>query len=441
MWQASNKFKATELFIKGIRSLKKGGLKGTLVKIKRYLTRDEAVVQTESLEKNEPLVHGYISFYQDNLDFSNYPNDREIKSLVFYLPQFHTFPENDEWWGTGFTEWTNTKKAEPRFKNHYQPRIPHDDIGYYDLSEYKVLIEQAKLAKEHGIYGFCFYYYWFSGKRLMEKPIDLFLEHKEIDIKFCLCWANENWTRTWDGLENDVLIEQKYQEDDVLNYVRDIKKYVSDDRYIRIYGKPVFIIYNALALPDAAKFFKELRFYAKEEGIGDIFIWICKEATHDARENELRKYVDKMVEFPPRYTGSEPIFLGTIDDGYLVDYKKAVNEHIKKDEVIEKDVYKTAMLGWDNSARRRDSYVVFDNFDVKSFYDWVSYNASYTAQIFEPEERFMFINAWNEWAEGTYLEPDEKYGYTSINTFSRALFELGFDEKPEYRLEDIQIME
>lgn len=406
-----NKFNPAKLFLKEPQVLK----------------INAATVKTENLDDNEP--HGYISFYQDNLGFSSYSNNREIKTLAFYLPQFHTFPENDEWWGKGFTEWTNTRKAKPRFKNHYQPRTPHYDIGYYDLSDFDVLIKQAELAKEHGIYGFCFYYYWFSGKRLMEMPLDLFLEHKEIDIKFCLCWANGNWNRTWDGLENDVLIEQKYREDDVLNYVRDIKKYILDDRYIRINGKPVFMVYDPLALPDAVKFFKELRFYAKEEGIGDILIWICKEATHDAKENELKEFVDKMVEFPPRSTSSKSIALdGIVSDGGLYDYKKLVNEHAINYDVAEKDVYKTAMLGWDNSARRKDYYTVYDNFDIKSFYDWVSYIASYTAKYFKPEERFMFINAWNEWAEGTYLEPDEKYGYTSINTFSRALFELNFDE-------------
>ena len=162
----------------------------------------------------------YDSWYEDDGDYSNYCSD--VKPIAFYLPQFHTFKENDEWWGKGFTEWTNTRKSRPRFPSHYQPREPHPDIGYYDLSDWRVIARQAELAKRHGIYGFCFYNYWFSGKRLMEKPVDLLLAHPEIDIHFCLCWANENWTRRWDGNDDEVLICQNYENDSV-QYIADLK--------------------------------------------------------------------------------------------------------------------------------------------------------------------------------------------------------------------------
>ena len=166
----------------------------------------------------------YNSKYEKNIDFSKYKTD--IKTLTFYLPQFHTIKENDEWWGEGFTEWTNTKKSLPRFEGHYQPRTPHKDIGYYTLDNKETIKKQVELAKMHGIYGFCFYYYWFSGKRLLEKPVDIFLDNKDIDFPFCLCWANENWTKTWDGLNNDILIGQKYSKSDYKKFIVDIKKYI-----------------------------------------------------------------------------------------------------------------------------------------------------------------------------------------------------------------------
>jgi lipopolysaccharide biosynthesis protein len=193
--------------------------------------------------------------------------EKDIKIITHYLPQYHTFKENEEWWGKGFTEWTNTRVCTPRFSGHYQPRIPHGDIGYYDLNNIETLRNQVKLAKKHGIYGFCFYYYWFSGKRLMEKPVDMLLEHPEIDIPFCLCWANENWTRAWDGQYSQVLISQKYSEKDDFNFISDMKKYIDDSRYIKIDGKPLIIVYNPGHIPNCEKSFKKWRERARELGI------------------------------------------------------------------------------------------------------------------------------------------------------------------------------
>ena len=172
----------------------------------------------------EPGVYG--SIYQDDERFPRL--EPEARAIAFYLPQYHTFPENDEWWGKGFTEWTNTRKAKPRFPGHYQPRTPHKDIGYYDLSQVETLKRQAALAKTHGIEAFCMYCYWFDGKKLMEKPLELLVSHPEIKLKFCLCWANENWTRTWDGQEKSVLIQQNYSEENDIRFIQDLKKYITD---------------------------------------------------------------------------------------------------------------------------------------------------------------------------------------------------------------------
>jgi lipopolysaccharide biosynthesis protein len=367
----------------------------------------------------------YDSEYQENINYENLKTD--IKPIAFYLPQFHTFKENDEWWGKGFTEWTNTRKAEPRFEGHYQPRTPHKDIGFYDLSDINVMKKQVELAKQHGIYGFCFYYYWFSGKRLMEKPIDMVLNHPEIDFPFCLCWANENWTRTWDGQEKEVLIAQEYSKKDYKNFIIDIKKYISDERYIKIDGKPVILVYNPYQIPDIKEQFSEWRKYAREEGIGEIYIM--------ARNNladmdfERADIVDAEFDFSPIGLGHPASLMTGLPYKRVVNYKKLVDdiEHLYEQHFTLKPFYYSLMMAWDNSARRKDGFVLYNAYSLKSFYKWLNVIIKYTRLRHKPDSRFIFVNAWNEWAEGTYLEPDEKYGYANINTLSKAIFDLPFN--------------
>jgi len=405
-----------------------------------------------SKTKNNDLLSNYPmstydSEYQDNIDFSKYQSD--IKAIALYLPQFHQIPENDKWWGEGFTEWSNTKKAKQKFRGHYQPRVPHQDFGYYALDDIRVMEKQAKLARQHGIYGFCFYHYWFSGKRLLEKPVDLLLKNPHIDINFCLCWANENWSRTWDGASQDILMEQEYNYDDPDSYIDDIKPYLDDVRYIRVDGKPVILVYNASEIKHTAWVFEKWRMRAREIGIGEILIWACEVFLRTAEYLNLTDMVDAAVEFPPHSVWfPEEAQVNGFGESYynatVWDYKKIVEmmKH-KIQETLNNDVpvdcdeksisplahYKTAMLAWDNSARRREGWACFsNNYSLKSFYDWCHSIANYTKKSFESDHRFMFINAWNEWAEGTYLEPEEKYGYANVNTFSKALFDLPFYE-------------
>lgn len=375
----------------------------------------------------------YDSWYEDDGDYSNYQSD--VKPIAFYLPQFHTFKENDAWWGKGFTEWTNTRKSKPRFPSHYQPREPHPDIGYYDLSDWRVMARQAELARRHGIYGFCFYNYWFSGKRLMEKPVDLLLSHPEIDIHFCLCWANENWTRRWDGNDAEVLISQEY-EDDSVQYIADLKKYIDDPRYIRVKGKPVVMIYRPSLLPDAAKTFARWREWARENGIGEILIWIQRGCSQSS-ESDLVEGADAEVEFSAMGTAKfnqyAPAQAGVPDDGcYLSSYRNLVEHIVAGQGYVERfdhKVYRGVMLGWDNSARRDKGYSVWLGFSLPLYYQWVRYITEYTRKHFSREDSFFFINAWNEWAEGTYLEPDKRFGYSSINVTSRALFNMPLHPK------------
>ena len=373
---------------------------------------------------------GYDSWYEDNVDYSSFSSD--IKTIAFYLPQFHTFKENDEWWGKGFTEWTNTRKSKPRFIGHYQPREPHDDIGYYDLADWRVMKRQAELAKQHGIYGFCFYNYWFSGKRLMEKPLDQFLEHPEIDIRFCMCWANENWTRRWDGENDQVLIKQDY-EDDSVQYIADLKKFIDDPRYIRVDGKPVVMIYRPSLLPNASRTFARWREWARRNGIGEIEIW-AQRGCASIRKSAMVADADAEVEFPPNGTADvesvnnpEGLLSVKPGDAMLPTYASLVANVLNGKATVEgfsHRTYRCITLGWDNASRRAKEFYALYGFSLPLYYQWLRYLIRETRRKHDREDRFLFINAWNEWAEGTYLEPDRKFGYSAINVTSRAIFDL-----------------
>ena len=367
-------------------------------------------------------ANSYESHYEEDEDFSDRTTD--IKALAFYLPQFHTFPENDQWWGKGFTEWTNTRKATPQYPSHYQPREPHDDIGYYDLSDWHTLQKQAEMIRRHGLYGLCIYYYWFSGKRLMEKPLDLLLQHPEIDLKFCLCWANENWTRTWDGLSGQVLIAQKHLNDDI-DFIKDLKKYLMDKRYIRVNGEPLILVYRPGILPNAAKTFRRWREWAMDNGIGKIRLLVVRGCANTP-ETCMVEGADGEVEFPPSYTALPTVLKSTPEGIQILSYPSYVDEivsHRGFSETFRHPVYRTAMLGWDCTPRRK-AFHCWYGFSPERYYNWLRYNIEYTRKHHAPDDRFIFINAWNEWAEGTYLEPDKLFGYTNINTTSRALFDL-----------------
>ena len=350
----------------------------------------------------------------------------DVKLIAFYLPQFHQIPENDKWWGEGFTEWTNVKKAIPQFKGHYQPHIP-GELGYYNLTNKEVMKRQIELAKQYGIYGFCFHHYWFAGKRLLEKPVNMLIENKDLDIPFCLCWANENWTRRWDGLDNEVLIAQKHSPEDDINFIEDISKYFNDTRYIKIDEKPVLIVYRIELFPNPEDTIVRWRKWMEDHGYKGIYLigaqgFACKNPT---------KYgLDAAVEFPPNgmykynYISSQVSFKNPNFKGNIVDYSYYVNNKLYLKEDKEKyNLFKTIIPSWDNTPRRGNKSTIFYNSSPELYKQWLKDIIIYTKTKKNKDEQFVFINAWNEWGEGAYLEPDVKYGYSYLNSTKEAILE------------------
>ena len=436
--QLLKKNKWSNLFLEDLLYYKQNGVIYTLKNHRRNTLKPGYTVENtiitheieniNSITKNNSEDSTIIleeNLYQKDENFKVYSTD--IKVIALYLPQYHTIKENDDWWGKGFTEWTNVKKAKPRFDGHYQPRIPDDYVGFYDLSNIQTIKKQILLAKKHGIYGFGFYYYWFSGKRLLEKPMEMFYENKDIEFPFMIIWANENWTRTWDGKENNILIAQEYKKDDAKNFIIDLKKYLFDKRYIKIDGKPVIGLYDPTKIPNVKKVINIWRKTARECGIGEILIWVCSTDSNAAIMG-VEDYVDGEYEFPPRGKGYTNHYI-LPDKGTGFDYCNLI-ETIRKFDIHTRKipVFRGSMTQWDNSARKKENYHCWINFSPERFYIWNRINIKFLRDNYEEKNRFLFINAWNEWGEGTYLEPDKKYGFSCINALSKAIFDIPYVE-------------
>jgi lipopolysaccharide biosynthesis protein/ubiquinone/menaquinone biosynthesis C-methylase UbiE len=345
----------------------------------------------------------------------------EVRALAFYLPQYHTIPENDRWWGPGFTDWHNVRGARPLFTNHDQPRIPAE-LGFYDLSRKETIERQAAMIRAAGLEGVCIYYYWFNGSCLLEKPLELIHRNPDVDLHYCLCWANENWTRAWDGSDHDVLIAQNYSEQDDLDFIASLCKYFSDPRYLRVHGKPLLLIYRLDILPDPKASADRWRKYCLESGIGEIYL-----LTGQFTDDDPRHYgADAAFEFPPHRL-SGPAFNGVRDlhglsasfEGGVHDYNEMVLNSAGREP--DPSVFRTATMAWDNSARRVEGEpTIFINATPARYQRWLS-RLCREAKSRVPDERLVFINAWNEWAEGVYLEPDRDRGYAYINATRRAV--------------------
>ncbi|CAN5455448.1 glycoside hydrolase family 99-like domain-containing protein [soil metagenome] len=356
----------------------------------------------------------------------------KIKPIAIHLPQFHPFHENDTFWGKGFTEWTNVAKARPLFKGHYQPHIP-SDLGFYDLRLEETRIDQADLARQYGIHGFCYYHYWFNGKRLMHRPFDDMLKTKTPEFPFMLCWANENWTRRWDGLDSEILMKQDYSPEDDKNHIRFLlSNFFTDERYIRVDCKPFILIYRPALFPDIKRTLETWREEAHAFGLGGLHIGYMQ--SFGFREDPKTLGFDCCVDFQPDFSLLSPRTKLTFkqkalfklgfrkqasDINRVYSYNDYVDQMIRLDKPVP-DTYRMVTPMWDNSPRKKTGASLFHDSTPAKYESWLKHAVSVTLEE-KLSENFVFINAWNEWAEGNHLEPCLRWQRQYLEATKRAI--------------------
>jgi hypothetical protein len=361
----------------------------------------------------------------------------EMKIIAFYLPQFHQTPENDAWWGDGFTEWINTSEAKPLFKGHYQPRIPFQG-NYYDLTHSEVRQWQAELARRSGIYGFCYYHYWFKGKRLLHKPLDGVLETGLPDFPFCLSWANESWTRAWDGSKKYILMRQDYgEEQDWREHFKFLANVFKDPRYIKVHNKPLFIIYRPSLIPMCDDILGFWNSEAQKYGWEGIH-FVQTLTIFDNKSTSC--CFEAQIEFEPLYTIGHHLGIAHKALRYInkkfrsllrtlqfpipnillnrINYDWIWNNILTRKRKRDNLIYLGAFADWDNTPRRKEHALIIHGADPEKFEQYLIKQIGIAKKY---QSEFLFINAWNEWAEGAYLEPDERYGYQYLEAVQRAL--------------------
>jgi hypothetical protein len=381
-----------------------------------------------------------------------------LKPIALYLPQFHAIPENDAWWGAGFTDWVHVRRATPGFAGHQQPHVPLD--GYYDQTEEPVLRRQVELAQRYGVAGFAHYHYWFDGKQLLQRPTERFLALRELRHGFCLAWANETWSRRWDGQEHAILIQQEHppvKERWELHFQYLIRAW-TDERALTVDGKPIFLIYRPHRIDAVGDLFDYWRERAAAHGLpGLYFVAMDQSGVCDAH---IKKHFDAYLTFQPhvarralverhksaverglaaarRLLPSDMPLAKALLERYLdyrqaptvLDYDAVWREIVARPFERGITTFPTAFPSWDNSARHGRRAVIYHGASPEKFEHWLRRLAGALTQN-RPEERFLFINAWNEWSEGAHLEPDQRHGYGYLEALARVLADLATPPPP-----------
>ena len=371
------------------------------------------------------------------------------KIIAMYFTQLHAIPENDEWWGKGFTDWDNVRRAKPLFDGHYQPRVPLGS-NYYDQSRMETIRGQIELAKRYGIYGFCHYHYWFDGKQLLETPTNLFLQNTDLDFPFCLSWANETWSKRWDGRDHDILIRQTHPptEESWSRHFDYLIKAWSDERAIKIDGKPVFIIYRPQKIDKIESMLAFWNKKAKESGLKGVYYIFQKqyelsdnaclrsfdaefqfqpfEAIHSAGYSQgaiykqrMRQLIEKLPKIAQSFIWS--LWASSKKNYTIHQYDKVWSQIIRNSMKSSAETFPGVFVDWDNTARYGSRATIIDGASPERFKYWFSKLIEIVSN--RPDDmNYVFLNAWNEWAECAYLEPDERYGYEYLEAIKDVMF-------------------
>ena len=384
------------------------------------------------LLQDNRLNQDYL-YYESQKDYSKIIK-KDTVALSYYLPQFHATPENDKWHGKGFTEWTKVRGTNPLFFGHYQQHTPHSDLGYYLINSPDVLRFQASLMKKAGVFGQIFYHYWFDGKLILDTPSKMLLENKDIAMPFCFCWANENWTKKWDGNENEILLKQNYSSADAKKFIHYLFPFFKDQRYITIDNKPVLFIYRPSSIPNPKKYIEIWNYESKKAGIPSPFIVavLTRGATnpsdyfmhagvervlHDWTNGNVKERKNKLIQYHDI-------------KGSVLEYDDVADYYKSKPSSHDYLYFRSIIPSWDNTPRYgKDGYIVNQS-TPHTFQSWLEALIEYNSSHLPQGKRFIVINAWNEWAEGAHLEPDSRFGYAYLNSIGRALSRTAVNEEP-----------
>lgn len=364
-------------------------------------------------------------YYENQKNFGAEVEKSDVKVLTYYLPQFHPTPENDEWHGSGFTEWTKVRAANPLFQGHYQQHIPHDDIGYYLLDGADTLRTQADQMKKSGVYGQIFYHYWFGGRLILEQPAQVLLENNDIPMRYCFCWANENWTKRWDGNESEILLGQNYSSKDAEAFIRYLIPFFNDQRYIKIDGRPVLYVYRPSHIEDAREYVRIWRKVCTEEGLKEPYIVaVLTRGANNPIDFDMDAGVERVLH--DWTAGAVPEMKDELDQyvpmkGSVLSYEKVADFYSLQGGAKEFSYIRSVVPMWDNTPRYNDAGIMLHGGTPIIFQKWLESAITYSRQHLNERERFVVVNAWNEWAEGAHLEPDTRHGYAYLNSVGRAL--------------------
>jgi lipopolysaccharide biosynthesis protein len=354
------------------------------------------------------------------------------RTIALYLPQFHPIPENDLWWGEGFTEWSSVVAARPRFSTHYQPHLPADDLGYYDLRSPAARDFQAQLMTVYAVDGLCYYHYWFGGRRLLEQPLNEVLRLGKPGTAFALCWANESWRRNWDGRTGEILIEETYSDMDDVVHARYLAEIFGDDRYLKVSGRPIFLIYKASRLPHPLRTTDHIRSAATASGLNEPLIVRVESARTE--HGEPASYgCDAAVDFVPdlfrlprairAFARESFARAGIISDARLPDTRRSYGRAMKRalgQPSVPYLRFPCVMPGWDNSPRRGSGAVIYNGSTPDLYGKWLEETLVREARH-NGAKSLVFVNAWNEWGEGAHLEPDQRWGRAYLEAHLAAV--------------------